>query len=711
MNKNFINYEMIKSNSIEFSFLSKEFGNYIQFEDSITEKIYVSVHSSQSIFRTTDFQPINIMFNKNRIFNYFQFSKHVVKSLQWPYETNCKSNQIESKTENELIYSFDDCVNSCIFDKIYAKYKCIQMKGGFKIDLILENKTNDLTFCNENITQKTKFNNLEIFCLRTCKKNCNDEYFQVHSYETFKYSNKTVVIKSANFPLLEYELNTKFSLFNYASNLGGIISMWFEFAVIDTHVLIKQFFAFLSELFMKIVNSLSLVLIFQKFSIYRFINLFIFINYYLSIFFIKAQKIHWKLLFKIFCLICFIYQSIELTSEYLLFKTLIEVKIENEVKDGYINSFPAISFCRENIPLNKSKIISLYGRRANIKPIFKDCLFDKEYNLSNNLETTNCRISYGKFVEILKNQTFVSQYLYYIDSNLFQIEYILNILFNRKINFDLSLITSHSKDLDCLTYMSKLSKKYNSSLKLKENTRYHIETNNFPYDGYLYIHDSNQLPSFPKSKLSSIPLNAKQTENFQIIYEKKSFKLLPAPYDTDCYDYNGSIKSQAQCMNEFLMREYLQNNCLPKNDGLLTFVVDNKNYTEFEYKFCEKYMHKNKKEALIIELNKCRKACNEELYDISYSKESNDITLNSKNLKYVVFEHKPGMEFNQYLVNFGGLLGLWHGLSLLDLRNSIIKLMNKIFSFKCGIKNCCKFFKIFKFPEKVRKYLTLKVSY
>jgi hypothetical protein len=42
------------------------------------------------MFKTADFQPINIMFNKKRIFNYFQFSKHVVKSLQWPYETNCE---------------------------------------------------------------------------------------------------------------------------------------------------------------------------------------------------------------------------------------------------------------------------------------------------------------------------------------------------------------------------------------------------------------------------------------------------------------------------------------------------------------------------------------------------------------------------------------------------------------------------------------------
>jgi hypothetical protein len=77
-------------------------------------------------------------------------------------------------------------------------------------------------------------NKLEIFCLRTSQQNCIEEYFQVYSYETFKFSNKTVVIKWANSPLSQYEMNLKFSLFNYASNLGGIISMWFGFAVIDT---------------------------------------------------------------------------------------------------------------------------------------------------------------------------------------------------------------------------------------------------------------------------------------------------------------------------------------------------------------------------------------------------------------------------------------------------------------------------------------------
>ncbi len=244
LNNSFVNYKMDKSSRIEFDFISEKFKHYYnQSYDWIIEKIRLSVHSSQSVFKTGVFQLIN---STNRVINYFEFSKYVVKGLQRPYETNCKTNEIKLKSENELIYSFDDCVNSCIFDKTYGKYKCIQIDDNFIIDLILENKTRDLTFCVENITKKIDLNKLEIFCLRTCQQNCINEYFQVYPYEKYEFSTKTVVIQSENSPLLEYQMNSKFSLFNYASNLGGIISMWFGVGVIDTHKLSNKLIKFLS---------------------------------------------------------------------------------------------------------------------------------------------------------------------------------------------------------------------------------------------------------------------------------------------------------------------------------------------------------------------------------------------------------------------------------------------------------------------------------
>jgi hypothetical protein len=371
---------MNKSSRIEFAFNSEEFKHYYnQSYDWIIGKIDLSVHSSQSVFKTGDFHPIN---TTNRMINYFEFSKYFVKSLEWPHETNCKSNEIELKSENELIYSFDDCVNSCIFDNTYGKYKCIQIDDSFKIDLILENKTRDLTFCNGNNTQEIDLNKLEIFCLRTCQQNCINEYFQVYTYEKNEISNKKVVIQLANAPLFEYEMNSKFSLFNYASNLGAIISMWFGFAVIDIHLILKRFLAIFSQIFQKIVTKLNSIQIFQNLFIRHIIYLFIFINNYISIFFVKVQKINLKLLFKIFCLICFLYQLFELTSDYLLFKTFIEVKLENGVKDGYIDSFPAISFFTENKSYIKSEKIILYSNLKSehmiIKRFFNDCAFDKE---------------------------------------------------------------------------------------------------------------------------------------------------------------------------------------------------------------------------------------------------------------------------------------------------------------------------------------------
>ncbi len=143
-----------------------------------------------------------------------------------------------------------------------------------------------------------------------------------------------------------------------------------------------------------------------------------------------------------------------MTSDYLLFKTFIEVKLENEVKDRYIDSFPAISLCRENTLLNKSELIILYSYRRgeDIKRVFKDCVFDREYNLNDEFNTKICAISYGKFVDVLNNQSLVSDFLYSIDlkyyKNIFDIKTSRN-LQNCKNIF--GLITSHSKDLEYFT--------------------------------------------------------------------------------------------------------------------------------------------------------------------------------------------------------------------------------------------------------------------
>jgi hypothetical protein len=200
-------------------------------------------------------------------------------------------------------------------------------------------------------------------------------------------------------------------------------------------------------------------------------------------------------------------------------------------------------------------VLYSYKRGEDIEGVFEECLFDKRYNLGNQIETTNCGISYGQFVEVLDNQSLVSDYLYFIDLKYYQIKCFLDTNPEVDCKEKFGFITSYSKDLECFTFMSKLSEKFNSSFKLKADSEYYLKTSEeqIPNIEYLYIHDSNQLPSFPKSKLSSLSIDGLNMQSIKILYEKKSFKLLPAPYETDCYDYSGSVRSQAQCFNEVLI--------------------------------------------------------------------------------------------------------------------------------------------------------------
>jgi hypothetical protein len=170
MNDNSIEYKMDKSSRIEFFLLSQIFENYlIKFDKRnngfIENLLCMSLHSSQSVFETRDFKPISMsQTNKShKVFN-FKFSKTILKSLQWPHETDCKINTIDSKAEKQIMNSFEDCVNSCIFGKSYAKFKCIPIDGSLEIDLLLESRTRNFNLCNRNTTKTNKIDRIETFC-------------------------------------------------------------------------------------------------------------------------------------------------------------------------------------------------------------------------------------------------------------------------------------------------------------------------------------------------------------------------------------------------------------------------------------------------------------------------------------------------------------------------------------------------------------------
>jgi hypothetical protein len=124
---------------------------------------------------------------------------------------------------------------------------------------------------------------------------------------------------------------------------------------------------------------------------------------------------------------------------------------------------------------------------------------------------------------------------------------------------------------------------------------------------------------------------------------------------------------------------------------MMTYISHNFNYAEFRVKFCQNSNIEINNKSLF---KTCRNPCYEELYEIWYSNEKgpvNHLILKKLNPFYIVLEHNPETIFIQFLANFGGLIGLWHGLSIFDLENLITKFINKIFNEICARRKVRKF--------------------
>jgi hypothetical protein len=325
---------------------------------------------------------------------------------------------------------------------------------------------------------------------------------------------------------------------------------------------------------------------------------------------------------------------------------------------------PALSLCKNVVPENGVENDVPLEYRSRAKDFER---FFKNYELKKTPDERYVFISYRNFNEVLNNQTLVSDYLNVID---FKQDFTFGFCSTEPgtesiecENF-LNLIISHSKDIKCYTFNSQLSDTFKHSLEINGSISlvYYFEE-------FLYIHDINDLPSFPFSKMSSMRGKRK------LLYDKMHFVRLPAPYDTDCRNYNNEIRSKNHCLNQLIHKTFLKkNNCLPKNHEFLTYVIENYNYTHLIYKFCSDSIKIEWKKLM----SKCSKSCIEDIYEMLRLNERMSYLVEPLYSQYLSFEHKPKLEFKQYLTNLGGLLALWHGISLIDLKILVSNSIHKI---------------------------------
>jgi hypothetical protein len=493
-------------------------------------------------------------------------------------------------------------------------------------------------------------------CNKICKRDCNEEHFHNNMFRRMLQRGPSqliwVIIKAGNSPIYVYSANPKYSFIIFATNIGSLVSLWLGISAIDLKIIFKSVVNYLDKMLLKLILTVCL----NEY----FIGFIDFMKNFIS-YLKKFKKVYLKRFINLFILICFVYQSIKLTLEFTAFKTTIEVEFHpyNDI-NGSIKSenFPAFSFCFD--PTNLSNYFEDY----------KDFKFINQYTLSekiltNKLASEKSRRNLNHIFDEAKN---ISNYLLFLNHS--TPLYMMCQLKGFKVTTECiersEIILSESSLGKCYTYLSglidsKYDKKQQYSRTFLKNSRMFKVLNMilFRYkhrDYSNFIHDRNQLPSF-----AFLHSSAYLSRRYSLIKVKR----LPPPYDSNCFNYktNGLVKSRGHCINYCIIDKILNKyNCIPKNMRQIFTLFDN---ISLNAMFCSEVNVEFSKEETDCKEN-CLKPCEEPFFKFEMDTDRHEIIEPSEQ-KYVIYINKIYMTFIDFMVSFGGLLGLWNNISIYDL--------------------------------------------
>lgn len=256
-------------------------------------------------------------------------------------------------------------------------------------------------------------------------------------------------------------------------------------------------------------------------------------------------------------------------------------------------------------------------------------------------------------------------------------------------------IAPFSDPRKCFTFFNEFDKNYrNKKFKLiRLEMRFKHDNHTFPVDEYytgdfhIAIHSANFLPQYAREESFK---NLRMNQINAISFSETRTTLLPQPYDTNCkvyqFDDTGQENMRSdchqKCVDHFLLHKYPEVKCISTNANFKLVRRDNLddfahlslcNYGNFAKEFNKEMVHSQLKEDHEC-AKRCLKNCRESFYDftIDVIKGHSDITMRNEfsiTLQHnrfpdQIIEHKPIMSWIELMSNFGGLLGMWLGLSV-----------------------------------------------
>jgi hypothetical protein len=445
------------------------------------------------------------------------------------------------------------------------------------------------------------------------------------------------------------------------------MSLWLGISAIDLKIIFKILVNYLEKILLKVILTTGLNKYFAE-----FIDFMIKFIFYVK----KFKKLYLQKFLNLFILICFFYQSIELTLEFTAFKTTIEVELDfYRDRNGSIKleNLPAFSFCFESTNLydtlkhyKNSKVINQYKLSEKLNKLLTNKSASKKLRQKQNLIPNEA-----------KN---ISNYLLFLNYSMpfdmmCQSEgpNVTTECFGRD-----KIILSESYLGKCYTYLSGLiDSKYDEKLI---NSREFINLGSFlnrQFRGenyYRIIHDRNQLPSLVSTHMTVYEIK---------FYSLIKVKRLPPPYDSNCFNYktNGLVKSRGHCINYCIINKIVKKyNCIPENMLQILTLFDN---ISLNAMFCSEVKVDFFEEETYCREN-CLKHCEESLFKIVPDRFQDEMEqmISPDAEKYVIYINKIYMTFINFMISFGGLLGLWNNVSIYDLQLRLLKFVEVFIDYK-----------------------------
>ena len=395
----------------------------------------------------------------------------------------------------------------------------------------------------------------------------------------------------------------------------------------------------------------------------------------------------------IICVISFLIQSITLFDEYMKGKSVVNI----EIGQSFNETLPAITICPGVLDLDK-----LSGFHPKYLELYKQY----QANFSNHTNLIEANIFFQKL------NSYVLADLIDIDSGLDTYELMKNYSFQNldqtnqsKISVYISLSTSYidaksrinvtslpiesiilnSMLTKCFTFFSHLQDEWRLT-KMESGTIMIEFKNDNPiyqhtsFPNPIIIHSPNYLPILENGKYKMIDSNSLSV----VYYSNIHIKRLGYGYDTNCRDY-GSNKIRADCLLSCYQKHHdqlcnataLVQSPLLIRESILELKLNRKlDKCEAYYKFFNNIM------------SKCSSVCKIECDYIYYSFTQTKIMNNNDNITRIYIQHNDmpdiiiryiaEITFISFACNFGGLLGMWLGVSFLSIIGQIKSLIVKL---------------------------------